>query len=77
MRTETTGNSISERVRSGVKAYGLQKQLASELAMSDADLSKFLDGQLPKFAKLLEALHMEVVDVGHVSDLRRVLKAVL
>ena len=73
----TTGNLVSDRIRAGVKAYGLQKQLASELGMSDADLSKFLEGQLPKFARLLEALQLEVVDGGHVSDLKRVLKAVL
>ena len=73
----TTGNLVSDRIRAGVKAYGLQKQLASELGMSDADLSKFLEGQLPKFARLLEALQLEVVDGGPVSDLKRVLKAVL
>ena len=74
---ETTGNSISERVRAGVKTFGLQKQLAAEMGVSDVELSKFLEGQLPKFARLLQALDLEVVDVGHLADLRRVLKTVL
>lgn len=75
--TATTGNSVSDRIRAGVKAYGLQKQLASDLGMSDPDMTKFLDGQLPRFARLLEVLELEVVDRGHVTDLRRVLKEVL
>jgi hypothetical protein len=74
---ETTGNSIADRVRSGVKAFGLQKQLALQLGMNDAELSKFLEGQLPKFARLLAALELDVVDAGHVRDLKRILKAVL
>ena len=74
---ETTGNLISDRVKAGVRAYGLQKQLASEMGISDADLSKFLEGQLPRFAKLLSVLQLEVVDGNHVADLRRVLKQVL
>jgi transcriptional regulator with XRE-family HTH domain len=74
----TTGISVSDRIRTAVKAHGgLQKQLAAELGMADPELSKFMEGQLPKFARLLDTLGLEVVEKGHVSDLRRVLKEVL
>lgn len=40
---ETTGNNLSaERVRAAVKAYGLQKQLAITVGMTDENLSKYL-----------------------------------
>ena len=75
---ETTGNKVSiEKVRNAVKAYGLQKQIASELGTSDANLSKFLEGQLPTFGRLLEVLGLEVVEKGEVSELKRVLKRYL
>lgn len=73
---ETTGNSIS-RIRAGVRTFGLQKQLAADLGISESELSKFLEGQLPRFQRLLDLLGLEVVPAGHVADLRRVLKEVL
>lgn len=69
---DATGNSLAV-VRAAIKAHGLQKQLAYELGMSEANLSKFIDGQLPVFAKLLTILHMEVIETGEVEDLKRVL----
>lgn len=80
MANETTGNSVSNSVgliRSAVKSHGLQKQLAYELGISDANLSKFLEGQVPMLGRLLEVLGLEVVEKGEVADLRRVLKRVL
>jgi ribosome-binding protein aMBF1 (putative translation factor) len=80
---EPTGNSFStmasvdDRVRAAVRSYGLQKQLASKLGMSDSNLSKFLDGQLPVFLRLLEVLDLEVVERGEISELKRVLKRYL
>lgn len=75
---ETGGKQFaSDRIRQAVRAYGLQKQLAAELGMSDADLSKFLDSQLPRFVRLLDALGLEVVSSKHVAELRSVLKEVL
>ena len=75
---ETAGNNLSaERVRAAVKAYGLQKQLAIEIGMSDGNLTKYLDGQLTTFCRLLDVLGLEVVAKGHVNDLRKVLKEVL
>ena len=75
---ETTGKSISvERVRLSIKSHGAQKTLALELGTSDANLSKFLEGQLPTFGRLLDLLGLEVVEKGHINDLRRVLKEVL
>ena len=73
---DTTGNSLAV-VRAAIKAHGLQKQLAYELGMSEANLSKFIEGQLPVFAKLLAILHMEVIEAGEVEDLKRVLKRCL
>ena len=73
---DATGNSLAV-VRAAIKAHGLQKQLAYELGMSEANLSKFIDGQLPVFAKLLTILHMEVIETGEVEDLKRVLKRCL
>jgi hypothetical protein len=75
---ETTGKEVSaSRIRAAVRSYGLQKQLAAEIGTSDANLSKFLDGQLPVFLRLLDLLDLEVVDRGEVDDLRRVLKRCL
>lgn len=78
MATETKGNKVSvDKVRNAVKAYGLQKQIAAELGTSDANLSKFLDGQLPLFGRLLEVLGLEVVERGEVDELKSVLKRYL
>ena len=76
---ESTGNSVSTltTIKASIKAHGLQKQLASDLGMSEANLSKFIDGQLPAFARLLSVLHLEVVERGEVDDLKRVLKRYL
>ena len=75
---ETAGNKVSvEKVRNAVKAYGLQKQIASELGTSDANLSKFLEGQLPVFGRLLEVLGLEIVEKGEVTELKSVLKRYL
>lgn len=78
MATETKGNKVSvDKVRNAVKAYGLQKQIAAELGTSDANLSKFLDSQLPLFGRLLEVLGLEVVERGEVDELKSVLKRYL
>ena len=65
------------RIRDSVRRYGLQKQLASKLGMSDSNLSKLLDGQLPVFLRLLDELGLEVSDPMEVEYLRRVLKRYL
>lgn len=65
------------RLTEAVRAYGLQKALASDLGMSDADLSRLLHDQAPKLIRVMAQLGLEVVDSGHVGDLRRVLKEVL
>ena len=75
---EITGKQVSaDRIRLAAKSHGLQKQLAIEIGISNTELSKFLGGQLPKLALLLEALDLEVVAKGHINDLRRCLKEVL
>ena len=66
-----------ELVRSTVRAHGLHKQLAIELHMDEATLSKLLDMQLPRVLALFHEIGLEVVPVGHVADLRRILKSVL
>lgn len=65
------------RLSEAVRAYGLQKQLASEMGMSDTELSRVLHEQAPKLIKVLSVLGLEVVPTGHVEDLKRVLKEVL
>ena len=70
-------NTSDDRIRAAVRAFGLQKQLASRLGMSDSALSKLLDGQLPVFLRLLEVLNLEVVEHGEVAELKRVLKRCL
>lgn len=78
MSLDTSGKQFStDRVLLSVKAHGLQKQLASELGMSDGDLSKLLNDQLPKIGRLLDVLGLEIVRKGHVAELRSVLKEVL
>lgn len=72
-----SANASEERIRASVRAFGLQKQLAYRLGMSDSGLSKLLDGQLPVFLRLLEVLDLEVVDRGEVTELKRVLKRCL
>lgn len=66
-----------ELVRAAVRAHGLHKQLAAELGLDDSTLSKLLEIQVPRILALLAALDLEIIPVGHVGDLRRVLKAVL
>lgn len=73
---ESTGNSLS-LIKAAIKAHGLQKQLAIDLGMSEANLSKFIDWQLPVFMRLLAILDLEVVEHGEVGDLKRVLKRYL
>ena len=75
---ETTGKQISiDKVLAAVRAYGLQKTLASDLGMPDAELSKFLDAQLPKFIRLLLILDLTIADKAEVDELRSVLKRYL
>lgn len=64
-------------VLAAVRSYGQQKRLASDLGLSDVELSRLLNDQLPRVCALLARLDLEVVPAGHVTDLRRVLKAVL
>lgn len=66
-----------ERVLAAVRAYGSQKRLALDLEMSDVELSRLVNDQLPKLCGLLGKLGLEVVPQDHVRDLRAVLKAVL
>lgn len=65
------------RIQDAVRAFGMQKRLAAELNMNDTELSRLVNEQAPKLATLLATLNLEVVEAGHVSDLRRVLKEVL
>ena len=75
---ETTGNKVSiERIKNAVRAYGLQKQLASALGTSDANLSKIIDGQVPTVVRLLDALDLVVVERGEIEKLRGLLKIYL
>jgi DNA-binding phage protein len=75
---ETNLQSLSmARLSEAVRAYGLQKQLAQDTGMSDADLSRLLHDQAPRLIRVLSVLGLELVQAGHVTDLRRVLKEVL
>lgn len=65
------------RLAEAVRAYGLQKQLAQDVGLSDADLSRVLHEQAPKLIRVLSVLGLEIVDASHVHHLRRVLKEVL
>jgi len=67
----------TDRVLSAVRAYGSQKRLALDLGLTDVELSRLVNDQLPKLCGLLTQLKLEVVDADHVADLRRVLKVVL
>ena len=60
-----------------VRTYGAQKRLALDLDLSDVELSRLLNDQLPKFCALLDKLGLEITPRNHVRDLRAVLKAVL
>lgn len=60
-----------------VRSHGAQKALAIELGMSDTELSRLLSDHTPRLCALLAHLGLDVVDAGHVADLRRVLKTVL
>lgn len=67
----------TSRLAEAVRAHGLQKQLAMDVGMSDADLSRLLHEQAPKLIRVLSVLQLELVPGGHVADLKRVLKEVL
>jgi hypothetical protein len=67
----------AERVIAAVRAYGPQKRLALDLDLSDVELTRLVNDHLPKLCALMAQLGLEVVDQGHVADLRKVLKAVL
>ena len=60
-----------------VRTYGAQKRLALDLDLSDVELSRLLNDQLPKFCALLDKLGLEITPRNRVRDLRAVLKAVL
>ena len=66
-----------DRVLAAVRGYGAQKRLAADLDLTDVELSRLVNDQLPKLCSLLAQLDLEIVEAGHVGDLRRVLKAVL
>ena len=60
-----------------VRTYGAQKRLALDLDLSDVELSRLLNDQLPKFCALLDKLGLEITPRNHVRDLRAALKVVL
>ena len=66
-----------QRIQVAVQASGAQKNLALELGLSDTEVSRLLHQHLPQICRLIEHLGLEVVDAGHVEDLRKVLKVVL
>jgi uncharacterized protein YidB (DUF937 family) len=66
-------NRLSEAVRS----FGLQKQLAAEIGISDTELSRLLHEQAPRLIRVMSVLGLELADAGEVSDLKRVLKRCL
>lgn len=71
-------HSVSEdRIHAACKAYGLQKQLAHQLGVSDTELSRMLNEQVPKLCVLIEALGMELVDSEYLASIRKVLKETL
>lgn len=65
------------RLTEAVRAYGLQKALAQDVGLSDTELSRVLHEQAPKLIKVFSVLGLELVEQGHVNDLRKVLKEVL
>lgn len=65
------------RLQAAVRTAGLQKTIASDLGMSDTQVSRLLNEEAPRVIRLLSHLGLEVVEAGHVEDLRRVLKEVL
>ena len=76
--SRTPANDGSEsRVRSALRGYGQQKRLAINIGVSESSLSKFIDGQLPVFLRLIDELGLEVVDRGEIRDLKNVLKRYL
>lgn len=78
MTHEPSGKSLSmDRIRASVRAYGQQKALAMDLGMTESTLSKLLEIQVPHLVQLLDRLGLEVVEKGHVANLRAVLKSVL
>lgn len=78
MAPETKLRQVSlGRVNTAVHTYGRHKALAADLDMTDVELSRLLNDQLPRVCTLLELLGLEVVQAGHVADLRKVLKECL
>ena len=64
-------------VLAAVRTYGSQKRPALDLELSDVELSRLVNDQLPKLCALLDQLGLEITPRDHVRDLRAVLKAVL
>ena len=65
------------RITDAARSHGMQKALAQDVGMSDAELSRLLNEQLPKVVRVLAVLGLEVVAADHVADLKRILKEVL
>jgi hypothetical protein len=65
------------RLQDAARQYGLQKQLAADLCMSDTEISRLLNEQAPKVISLMAKLGLEVVSTEYVSSLRKVLKETL
>lgn len=66
-------DALAEKVRS----YGLQKQLAINVGMSDAELSRLLNDQAPKLLRVFAELGLDLVDADFVASLKKVLKVTL
>lgn len=67
----------TSRLQAAVWVAGAQKAIAKDLDMSDTQISRLINDEAPRVIKLLAHLGLEIVEAGHVDDLRRVLKEVL
>lgn len=64
----------ANRLQEAVRKYGLQKQLASDLMLSDTEVSRLINDHAPKLIALMTLLGLEVVSSDYVDSLKKILR---
>ena len=73
MDSERTGKT-KQVIESALLSAGKRAALASELGISEGQLSKMLNGNINQWCKIMSALDLEVHPSSYVSSIERILK---
>ena len=66
-----------QRIESALLEAGKRTALASEMGISEGQLSKMINGRINQWCKLLELLGLEIREVAYIKGLERLLKEIL